>query len=405
MTQYEQSPWIGEFPKSRVPALSKQRGATKTDVVVVGGGLTGCMTAYAFAAAGVNVTLVEAGRIGRGSTSAASGWISDDPGLSFAELEQTVGARDARRAWQTWRRAALDSAALLRRLEVKCQLQAQSTLTLAVTPEQIARLKHDQKLRRQAGLDAPLLTPAAIKAETGIAAGAALRGKDSGTLNPYRACLGLADAAIERGATLYEQSPVKRITFTRKWVDIFTAGGSIRADRLVIATGVPTALFKSLVRHFWLKTTYLAMTEPVPSKVRQLLGSRASMVRDLATPPHLIRWIGDDRLLVVGADDETPPQRLRKKTVVQRTGQLMYELSTMYPDISGIQPAFGWSADYARTWNGLPCLGPHRNFPRHLFALGDASRSVTGAYLASRVLLRYHLDDADPADDVFAFKR
>ena len=35
------------------------------------------------------------------------------------------------------------------------------------------------------------------------------------------------------------------------------------------------------------------------------------------------------------------PPRQRDKVVVQRTGQLMYELSTMYPDISGIQPALG----------------------------------------------------------------
>ena len=83
----------------------------------------------------------------------------------------------------------------------------------------------------------------------------------------------------------------------------------------------------------------------------------------------------------------------------------MYELSTLYPDISGVQPAFGWAADYARTTSGLPNLGTHRNFPHHLFAFGDASQGVTGAYLASRVLLRQHFEEMDPADDVFGFHR
>jgi glycine/D-amino acid oxidase-like deaminating enzyme len=405
MTLYEHSPWTADYPKSRIPSYPKQRGAAKTDVVVVGGGLTGCMTAYAFAAAGAKVMLLEAARVGHGGTSAASGWMSDDPGMPFAQLEQAVGQKDARRVWQAWRRAALDSAALLRRLDVKCQLVAQSTVTLAVTPDQIARLKHEQKGRRQAGVDAPLLTAAAIKAETGISAGAALRSKDSGTLDPYRACVGVASAAVGRGALLFEQSPVKRITFTRKYLDVFTAAGIIRADRVVIATGVPTALFKPLMRHFWFRTAYLAVTEPVPAKLRQLLGTRTSVVRDSAEPPHVVRWIGDDRILVEGADDETPAPRLREKTAVQRTGQLMYELSTMYPDISGIQPAYGWSADYARTANGLPCFGPHRNFPRHLFAFGDASHGVTGAYLASRVLLRRYFEEMDPVDEVFGFKR
>jgi glycine/D-amino acid oxidase-like deaminating enzyme len=90
--------------------------------------------------------------------------------------------------------------------------------------------------------------------------------------------------------------------------------------------------------------------------------------------------------------------------IVQRTGQLMYELSTIYPEISGIRPAYGWEAAYGRTAEGLPFIGPHRNFPRHLFAFGDASHSVTGAYLASRILLRHFLDELNSADEVFGFR-
>jgi glycine/D-amino acid oxidase-like deaminating enzyme len=97
--------------------------------------------------------------------------------------------------------------------------------------------------------------------------------------------------------------------------------------------------------------------------------------------------------------------RLRERVAVQRTGQLMYELSTLYPDISGILPEYGWDAAYARTSDGLPYIGPHRNFPHHLFALGDSSRSLTGAYLASRMLLRHHLDELESADRHFSFTR
>jgi glycine/D-amino acid oxidase-like deaminating enzyme len=147
------------------------------------------------------------------------------------------------------------------------------------------------------------------------------------------------------------------------------------------------------------------MTDRVPAKIRQHLGGRGAVVRDSASPPHVIRWVNDEQLLVTGADGETIPPRLRQKTLVQRTGQLMYELSTIYPDISGLLPAYGWEALYGRTADGLPYIGPHRNYPRHLFALGDASHSVTGAYLASRVLLRHFLDQAEKADEVFGFLR
>ena len=405
MTKYGTSPWVDQFPKSRVPALPRHRGPHETDVVIIGGGLTGCATAYAFAAAGVKVVLLEAGQIGRGNSGNASGWISEDPGVPFADLEKAVGLRGARRAWQGWRRAALEFASLLRRLNVKCSLEARPALTTAATPDQITRLTREQKARRAAGLDAPLLNARAIASELGLDAGAAVRAKDGAILDPYRACLGLAAAAAERGAALFEKSPVTTITFNRKTVEIFTASGRLRANRVVVATGTPTPLFKALVRHFWLRSTYLALTAPVPAKIRAQLGRRAAVVRDSAEPPHVIRWVGDDRLLVTGADGESPPQRLRDKVVVQRTGQLMYELSTLYPDISGLQPAYGWAADYALAANGLPCIGPHRNFPHHLFAFGDASHSVTGSYLASRVLLRHHFEEMDPADAVFGFHR
>jgi hypothetical protein len=35
---------------------------------------------------------------------------------------------------------------------------------------------------------------------------------------------------------------------------------------------------------------------------------------------------------------------------------------------------------------------------------GDSSHSVTGAYLASRILLRHHLEEVEPADEIFAFR-
>ena len=358
---------------------------TKAEVVVVGGGLTGALTAYAFAASGAKVVLLEADRVGRGMTARSSGVIAEDPGISFADLEKQIGLRGARRAWQAWRRAALDFTSLLRRLDVKCHLEEPGSVTLASTPEQAARLKKEQKARTDAGFDA--------------------RSKKGATIDPYRACLGIIAAAVDRGAQIFEQSPVRKLSFTRKTIDVYTAAGPIRTDRVVIATGMPGTLFKALARHFWFHSTYFAVTEPVPAKIRNVLGMKRAIVRDLATPPHTLHWVRDNRLLVSGADSPVVIPRLRDKVIVQRTGQLMYELSTMYPDISGIQPSYGWSADYARTEDGLPYIGVHRNYPFHLFAFGDSSHSVTGSYLASRILLRHYSGEMDPADEAFGFHR
>jgi len=155
-------------------------------------------------------------------------------------------SRLARETFRAWRRAALDFTALLRRNDIKCSLQTAGAATVAVTPAEVALLHRDLKARRAAGLNATSLNARAIRSELGLDAGAASRDKEGATFNPYRACLGLATAAADRGARIFERTVVRRITFGRRTVDVFTAAGKIRAARVVIATGVPTSLVQSL---------------------------------------------------------------------------------------------------------------------------------------------------------------
>src|SRR5215471_5762105 len=334
MIRYGRSPWGDRFPASRVPSYPRHRKPFTIDAVVVGGGLTGCATAYAFAAAGIKVALLEADRVGRGATSLSAGWISDDPGVPFAEAENLLGRRVARNGFQAWRRAALDFSSLLRRLDIKCYLEPRTALTIALTPDQHVRLKKEQKIRLDAGLEAPALGGRVVSSEVALSPTVALRGREGAIIDPYRACVGLAAAAEERGALLFENSQVRRITFNRKIADVHTAGGKIRTRKVIIATGTPTMLFKSLRRHFWFRTAYFALTDQIPAKIRHQLGKRKTVVRDSADPYHVVRWLDDERLMVTGADIETPPGRLLPKLLGPKTGQLMYELSVLYPEIS-----------------------------------------------------------------------
>ena len=90
---------------------------------------------------------------------------------------------------------------------------------------------------------------------------------------------------------------------------------------------------------------------------------------------------------------------------MQRTGQLMYELSTLYPSISGLQPDYAWHGEVVATPDGLPLIGPHRHFPHHLFALGGGGNGVATSFLAARVLLRGHRDKPAAGDELFGFGR
>jgi glycine/D-amino acid oxidase-like deaminating enzyme len=223
-------------------------------------------------------------------------------------------------------------------------------------------------------------------------------------LDPYRACLGLAVAAARKGAVFCEQSPVKKVRFTRKDADVVTAHGTVRARAVVVATGTATAEFKGLRRHFSPRETYFAMTEPMPAGVRRALGDREVVLSRAGADPFRLQWAPGDRLLVSGADQNETPLRSRPAVLVQRTGHLMYELLKTYPEISGLQPEFGWEAQYGQTADGLMYIGAHRNYPHHLFALGEAG-SVTGAFVASRIVLRAIKGTPERADEVFGWNR
>jgi glycine/D-amino acid oxidase-like deaminating enzyme len=174
---------------------------------------------------------------------------------------------------------------------------------------------------------------------------------------------------------------------------------------VIVTTGVATTEFKPLRRHFKRREAYLVLTEPLPASMRKQLGAETFTLRDTASPRHRIRRTKDGRLLIAGADRDESPARQRDALRVQRTGQLMYELLTTYPAISGLRPDYGWEMSYGETADGLMYIGPHRNYPRHLFALGNSGDTLAGVFLAARILARAVRGNLDKTDEVFGWTR
>ena len=231
----------------------------------------------------MNAVLVEADRVGRGDTDGVRRMDFRGSRRRVCRSRETLGVRGARHAFQAWRRAALDFSALLRRLDIQCHLEPHSALTVAFTPEQIARLKKEQKARLDAGLSAPALGARAVSAEVALARRVALarpRRRDDRSVSSV---LGLAKAAAERGARSFERSPMKRITFNRKTADVHTAGGAIHAQRVIVATAMPSGVLPVARASFLVPHAYMALTEPVPAKMRrEQFGKRTTVVRDSA---------------------------------------------------------------------------------------------------------------------------
>jgi glycine/D-amino acid oxidase-like deaminating enzyme len=404
-TRYGVSPWIDEIPKRRRPEFPRFRGNASFSAVIVGGGLTGCFAAYAFAAAGVKVALVEADRLGSGGGSRGPGVLQGEATSSYRDVEKRYGRKAARGLFDASRRAVLDLKTTARRLGVDTVDVHPALRVLAAYSGEEKLLIADAAMRRDAGLDVGLLKAAGAARESGIdAARVAVRLREWGHANPYALLTAFATGATKRGASVFERSTVRRVRARRKDVEIQVDGGTVTAATVVVCTGEPTDLFRPLRRHVRVDERYVVMTDRLPLQVRRQLASRARVIIDTDTPPHVVLWTEDGRAVVAGADQARTPARVKSKTLIQRTGQLMYEFSRMYPDISGVMPTHGWDMPLASTADGLMYAGPHRNYPRHLFAWATR-HDPAQAFLASRILLRHHLDATDREDAYFGFTR
>ena len=398
--------WIDRVPKGRRPSYDRFKGAADTTVAIVGGGLTGAACAFSFAAAGLGVILLEADRVGAAATGGSPGLVREGFEASFTATASRHGLRPARQMWSMMRRASLDFQAALRRLSAKCDLGPADLVELAGKDADASRRwRREYQGRRDAGLEHGWLSEGAVARAAALDCGGGIR-THGAQLDPYRACLALVAGAVARGAVVHEQSPVRRIRAGRKAVEITLERGTVTAGTVVVATAAPILPdLRALRRHLEARHTYAVVTEPLPSDVRRAVGARAATLQDAASPSHVLRWLKDDRALFAGATQAEVPDRLRERTLVQRTGQLMYELSVLYPPISGLQPEWAWDLAHYETVDRLPFVGPHRNFPRHLFATGRLGDGAGFAWLAARILLRQLQGEPAKGDDLFAFSR
>jgi len=403
--RYGVSPWTSQFPGARRPAFPKYKGDASTDVVIIGAGLTGCATAYACAVGGIKSVVLESDRVGCGATAYGTGLILPEPGPAFRDIVRAHGLRAGKHAFTAWRRAALDAASLLRRLNIRCGLEPLDSLVTAHEDAE-KTLRREYDARMDAGLDLAWLTERHTRAVTRADDVSAFRQAGAFALDPYRACLGIASAARTRGATFYEASPVRKVRVAPRHVEIVSEHGTLRAATVIVTTGAPTSLFAPLRRHFAARDTYQVLTDMMSPSVRRQVGVASATIRDSHTPPHRIRWTADHRALIAGAEQAEAPTRIRDARVREWTFELMYELLKMYPAISGLQPAYGWRLASAVTKDGLPYIGPHRNYPRHLFALGGAAgESTTGAFLAAKIVVRALEGKSETSDETFGFTR
>jgi len=374
-------------------------------VAIIGGGMTGAMIAEAFSREGVRVAVVEAARIGLGSTAASTALLLQEPDYDLKALSERYGKRIAKQIWISSQDAARDFVDTIRRLKIPCDLTKRDSLYYTLDDGSARQLQRELKRRHKAGLSGKWLDPSALLRASGIHGAGAIRTRGNAQLNPLQACIGLINVAAKRDAAIFEGSTINRIRSVGDGVRLYSANGAIDAKQVVIATGYATRYFRPLAGRFKLRHTYVLATNRINRHARRQLGMGQVMLWDTERPYHYVRWTSDRRLMLGGEDRPVKPGARRRLQFAAATGELRDYFERLYPALADVGIDIAWEGLFAMTPDGLPYIGPHRWYPRHAFALGYGGNGMTFAALAARILVEQWRGVASPDHALFAFNR
>lgn len=398
--RYGVSPWAASTSaKSRT--FPTTPGATAADVVVVGGGLTGLLTATALKAEGHDVLLLDAGRVGAGLSRAASGLT----GLLVTSDYRALDAQHGRRIARVLMAAVAGAGATLTAGLKTARIQGGGDTRpfLAVVNGTPKGWDRELAARDEIGLRGTAVQGAAFARATAADAAAGLKFDGGGLVDPSRIVSGAITRAADARVKVAEKCAVTKITFTRVDATLHVGKHTITTPRVVICTDAPGSLAPTLDRHVRAFERYHVLTAPMPAAMRKAVGLTSLVLSDLDAGVHVTQT-PDGRLLVTGGDGPVPAERQRQAAQAQRTGQLMYDVLKRFPAILGLAPEFGWSTPVVAGADRFPLIGPHRQYPHQLFSFGT-DRDAALAWMASRLLVRAVARTSTKDDDAFGFGR
>ncbi|MGQ0567769.1 MAG: NAD(P)/FAD-dependent oxidoreductase [Gemmobacter sp.] len=204
----------------------------ETDVVVLGGGIVGVMTAWALAERGLRVVVCEKGRVGAEQSGRNWGWIRQQ-GRDLSELPIMV------ESLAIWKSLAQD-------LGKDLGFRQTGVMYLARSKAEIAGFEDWMVHSRAHGLDTRLLTAAEvghhIKGQGGWIGG--LLTPSDARAEPWVAVPLLARGAVARGAVIVEGCAVRSLDVAAGRVaGVITEAGRIACTQVVVAGGAWSRLF------------------------------------------------------------------------------------------------------------------------------------------------------------------
>jgi glycine/D-amino acid oxidase-like deaminating enzyme len=251
--------------------------ASRADVLVIGGGVTGCAAAYYLAGARADVALVERHDLNTQASGRNAGGLHgqiqheawDEHGEAWArEFGPTLALmQDSIRLWQ----------GLSDELGVDLEVDLCGGLLVAATEDQLRDVERKAAVDREFGVEVEVLSRADLRRVAPYVSERMAGGllcSFEGKANPLLAAPAFARGAAGRGARLLPQTEVHAIDRTSSGFRVATSGGPIECERIVDCGGAEAGTVSRLVGVDLPVESHpiqVSVTEAIPPLVRHLM--------------------------------------------------------------------------------------------------------------------------------------
>lgn len=361
----------------------------RTDVAIVGSGITGLVCALHLARAGRQVTVFEAKEPGHGASTRNAGYVGRTLKYSFGEIMEAEGLEKARAVYTELMQAFLAVKQTVEDEKIACHYCQQGRLLLATSPAMYERMVREFALRER-HLGEAFSTVSRAEQHEEIATShyfGGVRIADHAGLHPGLYHKGLLDAARAAGVSICAFTPVLGFRRGAQGFTVFVRGAGVEARDVVFATngygGREWPWLRSRIMPFH---AYQAVSAPTSEdRIKALLpGDRTFIDWNFN-----VDWIriapGDPTRIVFGgltgevdADLRIMAERLRNR------------LLRILPDVSDLQFDHVWTGKCGATFDTTPRIGCHDGvyFGGGYCFAGVPMGTLFGRKIACRILGR-----------------
>lgn len=370
----------------------------RTEVLVIGAGVSGALVAQALSAQGRDVAVIDKNTPGDGSTAASTCLLLFEIDNPLTTLAGKIGKDKAARAWQRSFRAMQNLTDKVRALDIACDYAGRDALLLPGKILGPAGLRRECEARAALGLASRILERDELLREFGIDRPCAILSGNSAEAHPVKLALGLLRRAQAQGAKILSPVEAASIETGEKHAVVTTSDGHrITADFVVFCCGYQLPEFLSVKRH-QIVSTWAAATKPQP---QNLWPSKAT-IWEAADPYLYIRTTPEGRVLIGGEDEDHNDNTRRIKRMPAKLERFRSKLRLLMPQLD-FEVEYAWSGAFGSSSTGLPMIGNVPGMPRVCAVLGFGGNGTTYAQIASEMIGNALGGKAEPDIDLFAF--